>query len=95
MLDHLFEPHADIGSRIVMMKRKAQRDLAKVCEQEKADLIVMATHGPKPLMRNIVGSVTERFIAVGVALEAVHLAEAVVAWREYGGAVADALLLGG
>lgn len=61
-LAHLTDAYGDVSSRIVAVKGKPEHDLAKVCKTENADLVVMATHGRKPLIRSIVGSVTERLI---------------------------------
>jgi len=52
----------ELRSRIVHVEGRALTDLAALCERENAGLVVIATHGRKPLVRSIMGSVTERLV---------------------------------
>jgi len=55
---------SDIKSSYHIVEGRAADQIAKIADQEKADLIVIATHGESGIQNFIFGSVTERTVRI-------------------------------
>jgi nucleotide-binding universal stress UspA family protein len=59
VFNELLAAHGDISSSLHIVKGKPQEELIGICKEQNCDMIVMATHGHKPVVRYVVGSVME------------------------------------